>query len=192
MTRKAGTVRVSITLSASEDTAIAALVEYMQAVHVREQSQANDAVLAMHGDVTAARNVLDRFVDLSRDGIIASSSPSGMQVLIATARLVAAMLKQPDEKLSAALGLQKARKNNAQRMLDRVLYFGVDHARSYNGEWRTLEKSSSLVSDAAARMPEVFRKRHVAWAPTADAVLKIFQRIDQADPMGFGVIARLE
>ncbi len=160
------------------------VIDFIVATRDREASFGGQQLLALHGDVAAARSVLsefkERYLDLS-SGRFAPISVDDLSLLITTSKLFGLLLGQPDAVLSRALGYQQLRQTSEKHLLDRVIYFAVEHVAESMGVPRTVKRSSEMVSAATARLPAIFPTRLLP-----EHVEKIYSRVRKADPLGYG------
>ena len=101
--------------------------------------------------------------------------------LRAAVDVVTLLLAQSSASTGTALGFQGLRTTRASRIVGLVVFFAVDHAQYAMGEVRTVDDASKMVAATTARLVSVVFPR----AMSAGAVLKIFNRVKAADPMGW-------
>lgn len=165
--------------TAERNALLPRLVEYLAAVHARESSEAGDRVLALRGDPAAIRSVIEQYLHRSGKGAIQTWTVDDTDLAIAFERLLDRLLDLSDPELKKAFGFSSGRKDDADRLLHRVIYFGVDHAMFGLGEARTQEVAVSLVADAICALPALFPQ-----PLGVDDVLSIYKRTKATDPMG--------
>jgi hypothetical protein len=121
--------------SATEQlSAIPDLTAFLVERLAHEATLSGQTTVALHGDAAAARGVLQAFLDRYPTDRFTAATTEELALLISVRRLVGLMLDQPgDDGLSRALGYQRLRKSSERLVLDRTIFFAVEHAREGMG-----------------------------------------------------------